>query len=92
MNFEIHGLWVSLGGAEGIRTLDLLNAIQTRSQLRHSPKLEESSMNAFDMQVRWGLRAVRVMLPGHQICVVSVERLAFFGLSFEPTLWIERNI
>ena len=25
------------GGAEGIRTPDLLNAIQTRSQLRHSP-------------------------------------------------------
>ena len=38
------------GGAEGIRTLDLLNAIQTRSQLRHSPKLEKSSMNLFDMQ------------------------------------------
>ncbi len=28
---------ISLGGAEGIRTPDLLNAIQTRSQLRHSP-------------------------------------------------------
>src|SRR6056297_1936121 len=26
------------GGAEGIRTPDLLNAIQTRSQLRHGPK------------------------------------------------------
>ena len=26
-----------IGGAEGIRTPDLLNAIQTRSQLRHSP-------------------------------------------------------
>jgi hypothetical protein len=26
-------------GAEGIRTPDLLNAIQTRSQLRHSPEL-----------------------------------------------------
>ena len=26
------------GGAEGIRTPDLLNAIQTRSQLRHSPE------------------------------------------------------
>jgi hypothetical protein len=25
------------GGARGIRTLDLLNAIQARSQLRHSP-------------------------------------------------------
>ena len=28
-----------IGGAEGIRTPDLLNAIQTRSQLRHSPTL-----------------------------------------------------
>jgi hypothetical protein len=41
----------SFGGAEGIRTLDLLNAIQTRSQLRHSPKLEKSSMKILDMQV-----------------------------------------
>jgi hypothetical protein len=36
-NFVLHILF---GGAEGIRTLDLLNAIQTRSQLRHSPKAE----------------------------------------------------
>src|SRR5690554_7748524 len=28
------------GGAEGIRTPDLLNAIQTRSQLRHGPTLK----------------------------------------------------
>ena len=28
---------VFIGGAEGIRTPDLLNAIQTRSQLRYSP-------------------------------------------------------
>ncbi len=27
-----------IGGAEGIRTLDLLTASQARSQLRHSPK------------------------------------------------------
>ncbi len=26
------------GGAEGIRTPDLLNAIEARSQLRHGPK------------------------------------------------------
>ena len=26
------------GGAKGIRTPDLLNAIQTRYQLRHNPK------------------------------------------------------
>ena len=30
--------WPCLGGAEGIRTPDLLSAIQARSQLRHSPK------------------------------------------------------
>jgi hypothetical protein len=29
---------VSFGGAGGIRTPDLLSAIQARSQLRHSPK------------------------------------------------------
>ena len=28
----------TIGGAEGTRTPDLLNAIQTRSQLRHSPR------------------------------------------------------
>ena len=26
-----------IGGAEGIRTLDLLDAIEARSQLRHGP-------------------------------------------------------
>ena len=30
-------LTINPGGAEGGRTPDLLNAIQTRSQLRHSP-------------------------------------------------------
>ena len=30
-------LRLTLGGAEGIRTPDLLSAIQARSQLRHSP-------------------------------------------------------
>jgi hypothetical protein len=29
-----------LSGGEGIRTLDLLNAIQPRSQLRHAPKID----------------------------------------------------
>jgi hypothetical protein len=28
---------VKIGGAEGIRTLDLLDAIEARSQLRHGP-------------------------------------------------------
>ena len=29
--------FVEIGGAEGIRTLDLLDAIEARSQLRHGP-------------------------------------------------------
>ena len=29
--------WVSFGGAKGSRTPDLLNAIQTRYQLRYNP-------------------------------------------------------
>jgi hypothetical protein len=29
--------WRIFGGAEGIRTLDLLDAIEARSQLRHGP-------------------------------------------------------
>ena len=31
------------GGDDGIRTHDLLNAIQTRSQLRHAPKKSKTS-------------------------------------------------
>ena len=34
---HVHGLGLLGGGAEGIRTPDLLTASQARSQLRHSP-------------------------------------------------------
>ena len=35
------------GGAEGIRTLDLLDAIEARSQLRHGPtELTKSNISA----------------------------------------------
>gem|GEM_PF-4741419 len=37
---------VVFGGAEGIRTPDLLNAIQTRSQLRHGPKRQHAFARA----------------------------------------------
>lgn len=36
-------------GAEGDRTLDLLNAIQTRSQLRHSPILKIEKILSYFM-------------------------------------------
>ena len=35
----------SNGGDEGIRTPGLLNAIQTRSQLRHTPKRNDNYIN-----------------------------------------------
>ena len=35
---DLSGLYLEkTGGAEGIRTLDLLDAIEARSQLRHGP-------------------------------------------------------
>jgi hypothetical protein len=41
----ITGYWLlALGGAEGTRTPDLLNAIETRSQLRYSPTLSIRSL------------------------------------------------
>ncbi len=35
-----HDLLLSFGGPRGIRTLDLLNAIETRSQLRYGPNMK----------------------------------------------------
>jgi hypothetical protein len=34
---EVYNQKVSVGGADGIRTHDLLDAIEARSQLRHGP-------------------------------------------------------
>ena len=36
---SLAGLYTQLYGDKGIRTPDLLNAIQTRSQLRHIPEI-----------------------------------------------------
>ena len=41
-----------MSGSEGIRTLDLLNAIETRSQLRHGPKSSHTSIRSFRCNVR----------------------------------------
>ena len=40
-----HSPLLFFGGAEGVRTPDLMNAIHARSQLRHSPM---TSMNFLD--------------------------------------------
>ena len=37
---NFRGFAAKIGGADGGRTRDLLNAIQARSQLRHSPTME----------------------------------------------------
>ena len=38
-------VYVAFGGAKGIRTPDLLNAIQTRYQLRHNPGKSDLCIN-----------------------------------------------
>ena len=44
---DLFGLYTHyFGGAEGIRTLDLLDAIEARSQLRHGPT-ERYQFNIF---------------------------------------------
>jgi hypothetical protein len=35
-------IWEKIGGAEGVRTPDLLDAIEARSQLRHGPTLRKN--------------------------------------------------
>ncbi len=50
--------FVPLGGAKGSRTPDLLNAIQTRYQLRYNPKKEKRLFKAifpYDMVETKGL-------------------------------------
>jgi hypothetical protein len=42
---------LSFGGAEGIRTLDLLDAIEARFQLRHGPT---ERMNFYNTRFREG--------------------------------------
>jgi hypothetical protein len=37
---EVTSLLSSIGGADGIRTHDLLDAIEARSQLRHGPTVK----------------------------------------------------
>src|SRR5580704_8021402 len=45
-NFFRNPLRESVGGADGIRTHDLLDAIEARSQLRHGPTDERTNINA----------------------------------------------
>jgi hypothetical protein len=46
---NFRGEATKVGGADGGRTRDLLNAIQARSQLRHSPTSEETLILATTM-------------------------------------------
>src|SRR5690606_14491559 len=64
---------LSRGGAEGIRTPDLLNAIQTRSQLRHSPTVTSAARPAGERKCS---RARRVV----------VKRRVALGVEAEPLL------
>ena len=53
---DLFGLYTFIfGGADGIRTHDLLDAIEARSQLRHGPtgSISDVSIRALDSSMRW---------------------------------------
>jgi hypothetical protein len=52
------------GGAEGIRTLDLLDAIEARSQLRHGPTLQEISVSFIALRAEAVKRAALAPIQG----------------------------
>jgi hypothetical protein len=60
------------GGAEGIRTPDLLNAIQTRSQLRHSPTY--SGLFALE---RFAGGAEGIRTPDLYSAIVALSQLSY---------------
>src|SRR3984885_3721245 len=53
-----------IGGAKGIRTPDLLHAMQTRYQLRHSPASRKTALSA--RPARWNVVSIQAPRP----CVV----------------------
>jgi hypothetical protein len=70
-----------VGGAEGIRTLDLLDAIEARSQLRHGPTLQKTaeSLPCFSsISCKANRRGATVSLiflvPWRPPCVLPKER------------------
>jgi hypothetical protein len=42
---KLHKFFLNFGGADGIRTHDLLDAIEARSQLRHGPTDREKNFS-----------------------------------------------
>ena len=47
--YSCHDFSIQFSGPRGIRTLDLLNAIETRSQLRHGPIFIFEAANGFQV-------------------------------------------
>jgi hypothetical protein len=51
------GLYTRIfGGADGIRTHDLLDAIEARSQLRHGPTAKQNLVYHIRIPLHWGHR------------------------------------
>lgn len=55
-----------VGGPGGIRTPDLVNAIHTRSQLRHRP-ISESNYRYITLRCQWNLKVWECQLFGYTI-------------------------
>jgi hypothetical protein len=49
---DLCGSCGKIGGAEGIRTLDLLDAIEARSQLRHGPTVGRKLLKDYSREWR----------------------------------------
>ena len=78
---DVSGLYTGLvGGADGIRTHDLLDAIEARSQLRHGP-----TEGVFSLPHSLRLNAQRpTALPGYPTAMQPGA--AFTSLMVEATL------
>ncbi len=59
------------GGAKGSRTPDLLNAIQTRYQLRYNPKKEKRLLKQFFLMIWWRQRGSNPRPHACEACALT---------------------
>jgi hypothetical protein len=68
---------MSVGGADGIRTHDLLDAIEARSQLRHGPTEGQQTIRFYMSQqassTRPAIRRVRTPAPSARISKLALR-------------------
>ncbi len=75
---------LSRGGAEGVRTPDLLNAIQARSQLRHSP-IGTFKLSASPSTVNQGFRCESWLFYSGELLPLLMDERQPFGVDFFGT-------